>query len=67
MIPTIKLTPKRAIVSATGSKGCQPKWFENNIWYKADSIGYESFAEVASSSIMCDWAELPSIISRLTT
>lgn len=51
MIPTIKLTPKRAIVSATGSKGCQPKWFENNIWYKADSVGYESFAEVVASRV----------------
>ena len=34
------------------SKGDQPKWFVNNVWYKADYMGYESLAEVAVSKIL---------------
>lgn len=51
MIPTIKVNSKQRVTSATSSKGCQPKWLIDNIWYKADSVGFESFAEVASSRI----------------
>ena len=34
------------------SKGDQPKWFENGIWYKADYMGYESLSEVIVSAVL---------------
>lgn len=49
MIPIIKVSSKHMVKSATSSKGCQPKWFIDNVWYKEDSVGFESFAEVAAS------------------
>lgn len=34
------------------SKGNQNKWFDEGIWYKEDSLGYESLAEVLVSSLL---------------
>lgn len=34
------------------SKGDQPKWLMDGIWYKADHMGYESLAEIAASRIL---------------
>lgn len=34
------------------SKGNQPKWFENGIFYKADDYGKEGFAEVLISRLL---------------
>ena len=28
------------------SKGDQPKWHIDNIWYKADYMGYEALSEI---------------------
>lgn len=34
------------------SKGDQPKWQVNDIWYKADHMGYESLAEIVVSRML---------------
>ena len=34
------------------SKGNQLKWMDNNIWYKADSLGYEGLAEYVVSHLL---------------
>lgn len=34
------------------SKGDQLKWKIDNIWYKADYMGYESFSEVLISHLL---------------
>lgn len=51
MIPSIQIAAKQPKRSASASKGYQPKWSINGYWYKADSVGYEAFAEVLASRI----------------
>lgn len=34
------------------SKGDQPKWYANGIWYKADHMGYEGLSEVVVSRLL---------------
>jgi len=34
------------------SKGDQPKWQRNEMWYKADHMGYEALAEVVISKLL---------------
>ena len=34
------------------SKGDQRKWRMNDIWYKADYMGYESLSEVLISALL---------------
>ncbi|KAF0224259.1 MAG: hypothetical protein FD179_1536 [Erysipelotrichaceae bacterium] len=34
------------------SKGNQMKWFLNNVWYKADYVGYEGFSEYLVSKLV---------------
>ena len=41
---TVKLNKINRIASS-GSKGNQRKWFKDNIWYKADFLGYEGLSE----------------------
>lgn len=49
----IKLSENEIIESANhSSKGNQPKWFVNGIWYKADHMGYEGLAEVVISKLL---------------
>lgn len=36
----------------TSSKGNQNKWFENGIWYKEDSLGYEALSEIVVSRLL---------------
>lgn len=49
----IKLSEKEIIESANhSSKGNQPKWFVNGIWYKADHMGYEGLVEVVISKLL---------------
>lgn len=49
----IKLSENDIIESANhSSKGNQPKWFLNGIWYKADHMGYEGLAEVVISKLL---------------
>ena len=36
----------------TSSKGNQNKWFEEGVWYKEDSLGYEALAEVLVSRLL---------------
>lgn len=40
------------IVSSTSSKGNQIKWCINDIWLKADDLGYEGLAESVASSVL---------------
>jgi hypothetical protein len=49
----IRLSEKD-IIESTGhsSKGNQPKWFLNDIWYKADHMGYEGLAEIVVSRLL---------------
>ncbi len=37
---------------ATSSKGNQQKWLINNLWYKADHMGYEALCEVVVSRLL---------------
>lgn len=49
----VKLSEKDIIESAShSSKGNQPKWFVNGIWYKADHMGYEGLAEIVVSRLL---------------
>lgn len=49
----VKLSEKEIIESAShSSKGNQPKWFVNSVWYKADHMGYEGLAEVVISRML---------------
>lgn len=49
----IKLSENEIIESANhSSKGNQPKWFIDGIWYKADYMGYEGLAEVVISKLL---------------
>ena len=49
----IKLSSEKIIESANhSSKGNQPKWFVEDIWYKADHMGYEGLAEVVVSRLL---------------
>ncbi len=49
----IKLSENEIIESANhSSKGNQPKWFVDGIWYKADHMGYEGLAEVVISKLL---------------
>ena len=34
------------------NRGTQPKWKYNDIWYKADDLGYEGLSEQIASDIM---------------
>lgn len=43
--------PKEKIENHT-SKGNQPKWYANNLWYKADHMGYEGLAEYIVSKLL---------------
>lgn len=43
---------KIAAVLKHSSKGDQPKWKYRNKWYKVDSFGYESLAEVVISRLL---------------
>lgn len=43
---------KIAVVLKRSSKGDQPKWKYRNKWYKMDSFGYESLAEVVISRLL---------------
>ena len=49
----VKLSEKEIIESANhSSKGNQPKWCVQNIWYKADYMGYEGLAEIVISRLL---------------
>lgn len=40
--------------ASSSAKGDQPKWFEDNVYYKADMRGYESLSECVISNIIPD-------------
>lgn len=49
----IELDPARQVERAGHtSKGDQPKWLVDDIWYKADHMGYESLAEIVASRML---------------
>lgn len=43
---------KRKNINRNSSKGNQLKWFDENIWYKADYLGYEALAEYIVSQLL---------------
>lgn len=45
---------KQNIIDSLGSssKGNQPKWYHNDVWYKADFMGYEGLVEVVISRLL---------------
>ena len=43
------------------SKGDQPKWFQDEKWYKADHMGYEGLAEVLISKLLKD-SNIPNFV-----
>lgn len=47
----IELNSSDRFLYSSTSKGNQQKWFKNNIFYKADSMGYEGLAEIFASKI----------------
>ena len=53
MINTINLDGYDLIdTKATSSKGNQQKWLVDNLWYKADHMGYEALCEVVISKLL---------------
>lgn len=42
---------KQQTVHGGSSKGAQDKYYSNGYWYKRDSVGYESIAEVLASRV----------------
>ena len=44
--------PARIEAEGHSSKGNQPKWENNGLWYKADYLGYEGLAEVLISRLL---------------
>ena len=45
---TVQLREDDRLTLSSTSKGNQIKWYKNNIYYKADTFGYEGLAEVVS-------------------
>lgn len=46
------LSPRALRIVEGSSKGTQPKYFENNFWYKANNKGYEGISEYLVSKIL---------------
>lgn len=48
----IEVNSTDRVVSSTSSKGNQIKWCINDIWLKADDLGYEGLAESVASAVL---------------
>lgn len=46
------LSPKAMLKTVGSSKGAQPKYYENGIWYKENHTGYEGLAEYLCSHVL---------------
>lgn len=59
----IRLDDKNRVeVNRNSSKGNQLKWVKDDIWYKADFLGYEALAEYVISALLektnvCDYVK----------
>lgn len=65
----IELNSSDRFAHSSTSKGNQQKWFKNNIFYKADSMGYEGLAELFSSKIcenIDDFNYVPYFLCEIT-
>ena len=40
------------LLTDSSSKGNQPKWFADGLWYKADHMGYEALSEIVVSTLL---------------
>lgn len=40
------------MITDSSSKGNQPKWFADGLWYKADHMGYEALSEIVISTLL---------------
>lgn len=47
----ISITSLKPVQAGGSSKGCMAKYYNDGYWYKEDSVGFESLAEVLSSRI----------------
>ena len=54
----IKVEASNRFDLSSTSKGNQIKWFINNVYYKANNLGYEGFAELLASELL-KYIELP--------
>lgn len=52
VIDELDIRDLKPVKSGGSSKGGQEKYFKDGIWYKKDSVGFESVAEVLSSRIV---------------
>lgn len=50
-IKIINAEPIKLIIDSS-SKGNQPKWFSDGLWYKADHMGYEALSEIVVSTLL---------------
>ena len=40
------------MITASSSKGNQPKWLSDGVWFKADHMGYEALSEIVVSRLL---------------
>ena len=40
------------MITDSSSKGNQPKWLTDGLWYKADHMGYEGLSEIVISKLI---------------
>lgn len=51
-IPEFVLPPEAIVKIQGSSRGTQPKYYANKVWFKANSLGYEDDAECLSSIVL---------------
>lgn len=51
-IPEFVLPPEAIIKIQGSSRGTQPKYYANKVWFKANSLGYEDDAECLASLVL---------------
>lgn len=57
---------KQVNMNRNSSKGNQLKWFDNELWYKADYLGYEALAEFVISHLLEQSNVTPHVLYSLT-
>jgi hypothetical protein len=48
-----KLGDEYKVLTNSGSKGCQLKYYKDGLWFKVNTSGYEGLAELVSSYFLC--------------
>ena len=47
-------TKPMKMITDSSSKGNQPKWLADGLWYKADHMGYEGLSEIVISKLLAE-------------